>query len=185
MCQNSLNVGTCLWHVYPNRWFSGLTSQSDVPTSLNSRNLTHPLTIKTVAKTLGDSANLVHFFGFAGLAAGRCSVILLRVGDFAVEALAEEMHFIIESNLSSNTNLNGKSFCITGSLSYYANRDALINAIEDNGGKYISSVSKKIDYLINNDKTSTSGKNKKAIDLNIPIISEKDFISMIGGHITK
>ena len=102
-----------------------------------------------------------------------------------VEALAEEMHFIIESNLSSNTNLNGKSFCITGSLSYYANRDALINAIEDNGGKYISSVSKKIDYLINNDKTSTSGKNKKAIDLNIPIISEKDFISMIGGHITK
>lgn len=102
-----------------------------------------------------------------------------------VEALAEEMHFIIESNLSSNTNLNGKSFCITGSLSYYANRDALINAIEDNGGKYISSVSKKIDYLINNDKTSTSEKNKKAIDLNIPIISEKDFISMIGGHITK
>ena len=102
-----------------------------------------------------------------------------------VEALAEEMHFIIESNLSSNTNLNGKSFCVTGSLSYYANRDALINAIEDNGGKYISSVSKKIDYLINNDKTSISGKNKKAIDLNIPIISEKDFISMIGGHITK
>ena len=102
-----------------------------------------------------------------------------------VEALAEEMHFIIESNLSSNTNLNGKSFCVTGSLSYYANRDALINVIEDNGGKYISSVSKKIDYLINNDKTSTSGKNKKAIDLNIPIISEKDFISMIGGHITK
>lgn len=102
-----------------------------------------------------------------------------------VEALAEEMHFIIESNLSSNTNLNGKSFCITGSLSYYANRDALINAIEDNGGKYISSVSKKIDYLINNDKASTSGKNKKAIDLNIPIISEKDFISMIGGQITK
>lgn len=102
-----------------------------------------------------------------------------------VEALAEEMHFIIESNLSSNTNLNGKSFCVTGSLSYYANRDSLINAIEDNGGKYISSVSKKIDYLINNDKASTSGKNKKAIDLNIPIISEKDFISMIGGHITK
>lgn len=98
-----------------------------------------------------------------------------------VETLAEEMHFIIESNLSSNTNLNGKSFCVTGSLSYYANRDALINAIEDNGGKYISGVSKKIDYLINNDKTSISGKNKKAIDLNIPIISEKDFISMIGG----
>lgn len=44
----------------------------------------------------------------------------------------------------------------------------------------MSSVSKKTDYLINNDKTSTSGKNKKAMDLNIPIISEEDFINMIG-----
>ena len=42
VCQNSLNVGTCLWHVYPNRWFSGLTSQSDVPTSLKIHILTHP-----------------------------------------------------------------------------------------------------------------------------------------------
>lgn len=101
--------------------------------------------------------------------------------DPMVALLPIEVNFITEEAQSSSVNLNGKSFCITGSLTHYANRDALVKAIEDNGGKYVSSVSKKTDYLINNDKTSTSGKNKKAIDLNIPIISEEDFINMIGG----
>lgn len=101
--------------------------------------------------------------------------------DPMVELLPVEMNFIVENNSSSNASLNGKSFCITGSLTHYANRDTLVKAIEDNGGKYVSSVSKKTDYLINNNKTSTSGKNKKAMDLNIPIISEEDFINMIGG----
>lgn len=100
--------------------------------------------------------------------------------DPMVELLPMEVNFIVEDT-GSNANLDGKSFCITGSLTHYANRDALVKTIEDNGGKYVSSVSKKTDYLINNDKTSTSGKNKKAMDLNIPIISEEDFINMIGG----
>ena len=97
-----------------------------------------------------------------------------------VYALANEMNFIVEETKSSGINLNGKSFCITGSLEHFANRDALVQSIEAHGGKYVSSVSKKTDYLINNDKTSISGKNKKAMDLNIPIISEEDFINMIG-----
>ena len=97
-----------------------------------------------------------------------------------VYALANEMNFIVEETKSYGINLNGKSFCITGSLEHFANRDALVQSIEVHGGKYVSSVSKKTDYLINNDKTSTSGKNKKAMDLNIPIISEEDFINMIG-----
>lgn len=97
-----------------------------------------------------------------------------------VYALANEMNFIVEETKSYGINLNGKSFCITGSLEHFANRDALVQSIEAHGGKYVSSVSKKTDYLINNDKTSTSGKNKKAMDLNIPIISEEDFINMIG-----
>ena len=100
--------------------------------------------------------------------------------DPMVELLPMEVNFIVEDT-GSNANLDGKSFCITGSLAHYANRDAIVKAIDDNGGKYVSSVSKKTDYLINNDKTSTSGKNKKAMDLNIPIISEEDFINMIGG----
>lgn len=96
-----------------------------------------------------------------------------------VYSLAQEMNFIVEETKSSGVDLSGKAFCITGSLEHYSNRDALVKAIEDNGGKYVSGVSKKTDYLINNDKASTSGKNKKAIDLNIPIISERDFIGMI------
>lgn len=96
-----------------------------------------------------------------------------------IEELADEMHFIVENISSSSENLSGKSFCITGSLTHYPNRDALVKVIEDNGGKYVSGVSKKTDYLINNDTTSTSGKNKKAIELNIPIISEDDFLKML------
>lgn len=98
--------------------------------------------------------------------------------DPMVELLPMEMNFIVEEN-SSTVNLNSKSFCITGSLTHYVNRDALVKAIEDNGGKYVSGVSKKTDFLINNDTTSTSGKNKKAIELNIPIISEDDFLKML------
>lgn len=99
--------------------------------------------------------------------------------DPMVELLPVEMNFIVENDVGSSSSLNGKSFCITGSLTHYANRDALVKAIEDNGGKYVSGVSKKTDYLINNDTTSTSGKNKKAIELNIPIISEDDFLKML------
>lgn len=99
--------------------------------------------------------------------------------DPMVELLPVEMNFIVENDVGSSSNLDGKSFCITGSLTHYPNRDALVKAIEDNGGKYVSGVSKKTDYLINNDTTSTSGKNKKAIELNIPIISEDDFLKML------
>lgn len=100
--------------------------------------------------------------------------------DPMVELLPVEMNFVVENDVSSSSSLNCKSFCITGSLTHYPNRDALVKAIEDNSGKYVSGVSKKTDYLINNDTTSTSGKNKKAIDLGIPIISEEDFLKMIG-----
>ena len=95
------------------------------------------------------------------------------------ELLPVEMNFVVENDVSSSSKLNGKSFCITGSLTHYQNRNALVKSIEDNGGKYVSGVSKKTDFLINNDTTSTSGKNKKAVELNIPIISEDDFLKML------
>lgn len=75
--------------------------------------------------------------------------------------------------------LEGKTFVITGSLKAYKNRDELVSVIERNGGKVSGSVSAKTSYLINNDVASTSGKNKKAHDLGIPIISEGKFIQMI------
>jgi len=84
---------------------------------------------------------------------------------------------------SEDTNVGdallGKTYVITGSLNSFANRDAFIEYVEKNGGKVSGSVSKKTSALINNDKTSTSGKNKKAMELGIPIMSEEDFIKMI------
>jgi DNA ligase (NAD+) len=72
----------------------------------------------------------------------------------------------------------GKTFVITGSLNYYENRDALKAEIEAGGGKVSGSVSKKTDYLINNDIESGSSKNKKAKELGIPIITEEMYIEM-------
>nr|MCR5655587.1 hypothetical protein [Lachnospiraceae bacterium] len=59
------------------------------------------------------------------------------------------------------------------------NRSEVKALIEEKGGKVAGSVSAKTDYLINNDVTSTSGKNKKAKELGIPIISEEDFLGML------
>lgn len=94
--------------------------------------------------------------------------------------LIEEFNFR-ESDSSGNVKqiLEGKTFVITGSLRFYKNRDELVAVIERNGGKISGSVSAKTNYLINNDVTSTSGKNKKAHDLGIPIISEGDFVQMV------
>lgn len=75
--------------------------------------------------------------------------------------------------------LDGKNFVITGGLKHYKNRDELVSVIERNGGKVSGSVSSKTSYLINNDVTGDSGKNKKAHDLAIPIINEGEFIQMI------
>ena len=86
-----------------------------------------------------------------------------------------------ESDTNGNVKqvLEGKTFVITGSLKAYKNREELVSVIERNGGKVSGSVSAKTSYLINNDVASTSGKNKKAHDLGIPIISEGEFVQMI------
>ena len=80
---------------------------------------------------------------------------------------------------AGGSKLNGQTFVITGSLVNFANREALVDVIEKNGGKVAGSVSKNTTYLINNDVNSTSGKNKKAKELNIPIISEEDFLAVL------
>ena len=95
-------------------------------------------------------------------------------------ALVKEFTFEKVEEKSSGIDLSGKTFVITGSLIHYKNRDELVSVIETMGGKVSGSVSAKTSYLINNDVTSTSGKNKKAKDLGIPIISEEDFLKMIG-----
>lgn len=71
-------------------------------------------------------------------------------------------------------------FVITGDVHHFKNRDAFKSYVELQGGKVTGSVSKKTNYLVNNDTESSSSKNKKAKDLNIPIISEDTFIEMFG-----
>ena len=91
-----------------------------------------------------------------------------------VKRLLSEIDFVIEDN-DNEQDLEGMTFVITGSLSNYANRDELKREIENRGGKVAGSVSAKTTYLINNDITSNSSKNKKAKSLNIPIITEEEF----------
>ena len=81
---------------------------------------------------------------------------------------------------TANTSLEGKTFVVTGKLNKYKNRDEINSIIESLGGKVSGSISGKTDYLINNDINSTSSKNASAKKLNIPIISEEDFIALIG-----
>ena len=93
-----------------------------------------------------------------------------------VRKLLKEIDFVIEEN-TSEQDLEGMTFVITGSLETYPNRDALKKEIEDRGGKVAGSVSAKTTCLINNDINSGSSKNKKAKSLGIPIITEEMFIN--------
>lgn len=94
--------------------------------------------------------------------------------------LLEEVEIQIPEKVSEDTNsLNGKIFVITGKLNHFTNRDELVAKIEELGGKASGSVSKNTSYLINNDVSSTSGKNKKAKELGVPIISEDEFLEMV------
>ena len=94
-----------------------------------------------------------------------------------VSELLDEIRFEKEA-LSEAQILSGKVFVITGSVEHFTNRNELKDYIEKLGGKVTGSVSKNTDYLINNDTTSNSTKNKKAKELNIPILSEEDFIEL-------
>lgn len=94
--------------------------------------------------------------------------------------LLKEFEFESTYEVVTDKKLEGLTFVITGSLINFGNRTELQNLIESKGGKVSGSVSAKTSYLINNDVASTSGKNKKAKDLGIPIISEEDFLKMIG-----
>lgn len=96
-----------------------------------------------------------------------------------VEKLLDIVTLEQEERQAAQT-LEGLSFVVTGALNHYENRDALKAFIEARGGKVTGSVSAKTGYLINNDMTSGSSKNKKAKQLGIPIISEEMFLEQFG-----
>jgi DNA ligase (NAD+) len=96
-----------------------------------------------------------------------------------VEDLANLLTFEeIKDEVKKENDITGKTFVITGSVEHFSNRNAIKDFIESNGGKVAGSVSSKTDYLVNNDITSNSGKNKKAKELGITIISEETLLEM-------
>lgn len=138
------------------------------------KNIEDPMDVLTVTEE-----ELINIDGFGNVLADSF------VGYFADEdnkdeyiKLLQELNIIKTEQNVSNV-LEGKTFVITGSLNTYENRDALKAHIESLGGKVSGSVSGNTSYLINNDVNSTTGKNKKAKELGIPIISEEDFREMI------
>ena len=97
--------------------------------------------------------------------------------DSIFDKYIEEMRPVVFISVSNK--LEGKTFVITGKLKTFKNRNEIKTAIEKEGGKVTDSVSSKTDYLINNDIESTSSKNLKAKKLNIPILTEEDFLNLI------
>ena len=96
-----------------------------------------------------------------------------------LDHLLGHLHLIREETAGEQV-FAGKTFVITGSVEHFANRSEAKAFIEARGDKVTGSVTKKTDYLINNDKTSGSSKNKKAQELGIPILSEEDFLELAG-----
>ena len=96
-----------------------------------------------------------------------------------LDHLLGHLHLIREETAGEQV-FAGKTFVITGSVEHFANRSEAKAFIEARGGKVTGSVTKKTDYIINNDKTSGSSKNKKAQELGIPILSEEDFLELAG-----
>lgn len=96
-----------------------------------------------------------------------------------LERLLKELELMPEETAENELIFQGMNFVITGSVEHFANRNEVKDRIEALGGKVTGSVTSKTTYLINNDVTSSSGKNKKAKELGIPIISEEEFLQML------
>lgn len=93
--------------------------------------------------------------------------------------LASEMRFIAYKRAVVKENpFSGKTLCVTGKLNHFT-RDSINSKITDLGAKAASSVSKNTDYLITNEQSGSS-KYKKAVELNVPIITEQEFLNLIG-----
>ncbi len=98
--------------------------------------------------------------------------------------LVKKLEQILTISMPEKTdsgNLEGMTFVITGSLTHFSNRNECKEKIELAGGKVSGSVSKNTNYLVNNDRASSSSKNKKAKELGIPVITEEELLEMLGG----
>lgn len=108
------------------------------------------------------------------------SYFRLKENKELIDKLVKEITFVTPDipNIEGSPIAN-KTFVVTGSVHHFKNRKELGAKIEELGGKVVAAVSKKTDFLINNDTESLSSKNKRAKELEVPIISEDEFIAMI------
>ena len=97
-----------------------------------------------------------------------------------VQKLMKELEIVEQEAVEKGSACDGLTFVITGDVDHYKNRNELKAYIESQGGKVTGSVSKSTNFLINNDAASQSSKNKKAHELNIPIITEDEFVEKFG-----
>ncbi len=120
----------------------------------------------------------------AVLAQGWCRYFASEKNNGMVDRLLLELDLekAPEDAGENGQDLSGMTFVITGSVEHFANRKELQELIESKGGKATGSVTAKTTYLINNDVTSSSSKNKKARELGIPILSEEDFLKLLEGE---
>ena len=159
--------------------------------------LSIPMIGKTVSKLIAEKVNYsirefittmgtkraVYFSSIDGISDKKISSIdsyWYKYSNIVYELSKEfnfESTYVILDEIPNT--LQGKTFVVTGSVNHYKNRDELKADIVSHGGTVVGSVSSKTSYLINNDINSTSSKNQKAKSLNIPIISEEEFLSMI------
>lgn len=159
--------------------------------------LSIPMIGKTVSKLIAEKVNYsirefittmetkraVYFSSLDGISDKKISSIdsyWYKYSNIVYELSKEfnfESPYVILDEIPNT--LQGKTFVVTGSVHHYKNRDELKANIVAHGGTVVGSVSSKTSYLINNDINSTSSKNQKAKSLNIPIISEEEFLSMI------
>ena len=115
------------------------------------------------------------------------SVIAKSVADYFADEtnrnnfirLLDEVE-IAQNTIQEEQIFAGQTFVITGNVHHFANRNEIKEIIESRGGKVSGSVSAKTNYLINNEVTSSSSKNKKAKELGVPIVTEEEFLEMLG-----
>lgn len=130
-----------------------------------------------------DAEQLSEISGIGAVIAGTFTAYFqnpAHVGQ--LKNLLGELKIHAEEGEAKEQIFGGVNFVITGSVTHFANRKEVKELIESLGGKVTGSVTSKTNYLINNDITSTSSKNKKANELGIPIISEEMFLEMLEGR---
>lgn len=130
-----------------------------------------------------DAEQLSEISGIGAVIAGTFTAYFqnpAHVGQ--LKNLLGELKIHAEEGEAKEQIFGGVNFVITGSVTHFANRKEVKELIESLGGKVTGSVTSKTNYLINNDITSTSSKNKKANELGIPIISEEVFLEMLDGR---